>query len=135
MVWLKQSAGFGCNGGNDKLHDIVLRRYLWAWARVDGRSARCCNGYYVHARRAKKETQANDIKEKLKTASLLSHNDFAGLYYRPKTRETMQSYELILSFIQVCADPQRGDFVRMLRGWACERGCLRRACSGTSRGM
>lgn len=52
-------------------------------------------------RRAKKESQANDVKERLKTASLLSQNDFAGLYYRPKTRETMQSYELILSFIQV----------------------------------
>ena len=72
------------------------------------------------AKRAKKEQtlqqslgQSNTIislKDKLKgnassnglalSAGKLQVDQFAGLTYRPKTRETMGTYELILSFVQ-----------------------------------
>ena len=51
------------------------------------------------------------MKEKLKSSSLFGQNDFAGLFYRPKTRETMQSYELILSFIQAMLGDQPRDVI------------------------
>ena len=40
---------------------------------------------------------------KMKSSTLLSDkmDDMAGIYYRPKTTETRQTYEVLLSFIQL----------------------------------
>lgn len=48
---------------------------------------------------------------KMKGATLLSEgiDDFVGIIYRPKTQETRQTYEVILSFIQAAL----GDQVRV----------------------
>lgn len=45
---------------------------------------------------------------KMKGATLLSEgiDDFVGIVYRPKTQETRQTYEVILSFIQAALGDQ-----------------------------
>lgn len=45
---------------------------------------------------------------KMKGATLLSEgiDDFVGIIYRPKTQETRQTYEVILSFIQAALGDQ-----------------------------
>ena len=45
---------------------------------------------------------------KMKSSTLLSDkmDDMAGIYYRPKTTETRQTYEVLLSFIQAAIGDQ-----------------------------
>ena len=53
----------------------------------------------------RRESQAGRSAKKgksaKKTVGVLGHgDDMSGIYYRPKTRETRQTYEVLLSFIQ-----------------------------------
>lgn len=54
------------------------------------------------------EKEAGDHFGKMKSSTLLSDKmeDMAGLYYRPKTTETRQTYEVLLSFIQAAIGDQ-----------------------------
>jgi pre-mRNA-splicing helicase BRR2 len=57
-------------------------------------------------------TNKNDIN-KYKGQSILStdFDDMSGIIYRPKTQETRQSYEVILSFIQECIGDHPRDVI------------------------
>ena len=65
--------------------------------------------------RKQKKVDADDVIPKMRSAALLSGeaDDVAGIYYRPKTRETKHTYEVMLSFIQAAI----GDQVRVLIDW------------------
>ena len=64
------------------------------------------------AKRQKRDESSYDLA-KLKEASLLSDNldDVAGIIYRPKTAETKQTYEVLLSFIQEALGDQPRDVI------------------------
>ena len=64
------------------------------------------------AKRQKRDESSYD-PAKLKEASLLSDNldDVAGIIYRPKTAETKQTYEVLLSFIQEALGDQPRDVI------------------------
>eukprot|EP00124_Ichthyophonus_hoferi_P001685 Ihof_evm4s95 gene=Ihof_evmTU4s95 len=63
------------------------------------------------AKRQKKDMKREELKNKMKTTSLMTDDLFAGLAYRPKTRETRQIYELVLSFIQSLLGDQPRDVI------------------------
>ena len=54
------------------------------------------------------EKEDNVTFGKMKSSTLLSDKmeDMAGLFYRPKTTETRQTYEVLLSFIQAAIGDQ-----------------------------
>lgn len=56
---------------------------------------------YLLNRRRKRDEAKYDMK-KMKGATLLSDKleEMVGIVYRPKTQETRQTYEILLSFIQ-----------------------------------
>lgn len=60
-----------------------------------------------NSRRTKRDEAQRDMM-KMKGATLLSEgiDDFVGIVYRPKTQETRQTYEVILSFIQAALGDQ-----------------------------
>ena len=62
------------------------------------------------AKRQKRDEATYDIS-KLKSSSLLSDNleEVTGIQYRPKTQETKQTYEVLLSFIQEALGDQPRD--------------------------
>lgn len=61
-------------------------------------------------KRTKRDEAQRDMM-KMKGATLLSEgiDDFVGIVYRPKTQETRQTYEVILSFIQAALGDQPRD--------------------------
>ena len=63
-------------------------------------------------RKQKLSEKDSDINYgKMKSSTLLSDkmDDMAGIYYRPKTTETRQTYEVLLSFIQAAIGDQVHD--------------------------
>lgn len=66
-----------------------------------------CNIISSNSRRTKRDEAQRDMM-KMKGATLLSEgiDDFVGIVYRPKTQETRQTYEVILSFIQAALGDQ-----------------------------
>eukprot|EP00794_Sanderia_malayensis_P005235 gene5235-5896_t len=60
-----------------------------------------------------KKTETGDTFSKFRAPTLLSGetDDMAGIYYRPKTRETKQTYEVLLSFIQAAIGDQPRDIL------------------------
>lgn len=62
-------------------------------------------------RKTKAETSSKYDSTKVKTKSLLSESidDMVGIMYRPKTLETRQTYEVLLSFLHEAI----GDQVRI----------------------
>ncbi len=58
--------------------------------------------------RRQKKAEVDDTYTKFRAPALLSGetDDMAGIYYRPKTRETKQTYEVLLSFIQAALGDQ-----------------------------
>jgi len=60
-----------------------------------------------------KKVDADDVIPKMRSAALLSGetDDVAGIYYRPKTRETKHTYEVMLSFIQAAIGDQPRDIL------------------------
>lgn len=64
-------------------------------------------------RRRKRDEDRHDIN-KMKGYTLLSEgiDEMVGIIYKPKTKETRETYEVLLSFIQAAL----GDQVRM---WTC----------------
>ena len=63
----------------------------------------------IFFRRQKKAEKESDINYgKNKSATLLSDkvDDMAGIFYRPKTAETRQTYEVLLSLIQAAIGDQ-----------------------------
>ena len=70
-----------------------------------------CIVFFVTFRRQKLAEREEFTKSKA-SSSLLSEDssDLAGVRYRPKTRETKSTYEVLLSFIQAAI----GDQVRTL---------------------
>ncbi|NXT94286.1 U520 helicase, partial [Anhinga rufa] len=73
------------------------------------------------AKRRKRDEDRHDIN-KMKGYTLLSEgiDEMVGIIYKPKTKETRETYEVLLSFIQAAL----GDQVRMVTPWD---GC---PCSG-----
>lgn len=59
-------------------------------------------------RRAKISEKEESTFGKMKSSTLLSDKmeDMAGLIYRPKTTETRQTYEVLLSFVQAAIGDQ-----------------------------
>jgi len=66
--------------------------------------------FFVICRRQKRDEAQYDFA-RMKGTTLLSDgvDDMVGIMYRPKTQETRQTYEVLLSFIQEAL----GDQVRM----------------------
>lgn len=66
--------------------------------------------YYVSIRRRKRDEDRHDIN-KMKGYTLLSEgiDEMVGIIYKPKTKETRETYEVLLSFIQAAL----GDQVRL----------------------
>ena len=60
-------------------------------------------------RKSKKERQGGDRKGKRAKTTAMGGDDMAGLKYRPKNRESIQTYEMILSFIQIGVGDQPRD--------------------------
>ena len=58
-------------------------------------------------RRRKRDEARHDMM-KMKGTTLLSEgiDDMVGIMYRPKTQETRQTYEVLLSFIQAALGDQ-----------------------------
>ncbi|XP_002165482.2 U5 small nuclear ribonucleoprotein 200 kDa helicase isoform X1 [Hydra vulgaris] len=65
------------------------------------------------AKKRKTEKDDNLNYGKLKSSTLLSDkvDDMEGIYYRPKTSETRQTYEVLLSFIQAAIGDQPRDIL------------------------
>jgi len=63
--------------------------------------------YAIYFRR-KKRDEAKYEMGKMKGTTLLSAgiDDMVGILYRPKTQETRQTYEVLLSFIQAALGDQ-----------------------------
>lgn len=57
--------------------------------------------YFVFLRRQKRDEAQYDFA-RMKGTTLLSDgvDDMVGIMYRPKTQDTRQTYEVLLSFIQ-----------------------------------
>ncbi|NXJ83278.1 U520 helicase, partial [Trogon melanurus] len=68
------------------------------------------------AKRRKRDEDRHDIN-KMKGYTLLSEgiDEMVGIIYKPKTKETRETYEVLLSFIQAALGDQ-------VRGWAMPRG-------------
>ncbi|NXV75625.1 U520 helicase, partial [Atlantisia rogersi] len=66
------------------------------------------------AKRRKRDEDRHDIN-KMKGYTLLSEgiDEMVGIIYKPKTKETRETYEVLLSFIQAAL----GDQVRIETGW------------------
>ena len=71
-----------------------------------------CNYFTVHMfygffRRFKRDEAQRDML-KMKGATLLTEgiSDLVGIVYRPKTPETRQTYEVLLSFLQAAIGDQ-----------------------------
>lgn len=64
----------------------------------------------VYFHRRKKRDEAKYDTMKMKGTTLLSEgiDDMVGIVYRPKTQETRQTYEVLLSFIQAALGDQVG---------------------------
>eukprot|EP00112_Aurelia_sp_Birch-Aquarium-sp1_P011482 Seg2414.1 transcript_id=Seg2414.1/GoldUCD/mRNA.D3Y31 product="U5 small nuclear ribonucleoprotein 200 kDa helicase" protein_id=Seg2414.1/GoldUCD/D3Y31 len=60
-----------------------------------------------------KKMDSDDTFSKIRASTLLSgeQEDIAGIYYHPKTRETKQTYEVLLSFIQAAIGDQPRDIL------------------------
>lgn len=58
--------------------------------------------------RKQKKVDSDELVPKMRSSTLLSGetDDIAGIYYRPKTRETQHTYEVLLSFIQAAIGDQ-----------------------------
>ena len=71
--------------------------------------------YCVFVRRRKRDEDRHDIN-KMKGYTLLSEgiDEMVGIIYKPKTKETRETYEVLLSFIQAAL----GDQVRQPEGEA-----------------
>lgn len=64
--------------------------------------------YFTCFLRRHKRDEAKHDMNKMKGVTLLSDgmNDIVGILYRPKTQETRQTYEVILSFVQAAIGDQ-----------------------------
>lgn len=62
---------------------------------------------FVLHRRRKRDEDRHDIN-KMKGFTLLSEgiDDMVGIVYKPKTKETRETYEILLSFIQAALGDQ-----------------------------
>lgn len=62
---------------------------------------------FCFSRRRKRDEAQRDML-KMKGTTLLSEgiDDMVGILYRPKTQETRQTYEVLLSFIQAALGDQ-----------------------------
>lgn len=71
--------------------------------------------HHVFIRRRKRDEDRHDIN-KMKGYTLLSEgiDEMVGIIYKPKTKETRETYEVLLSFIQAAL----GDQVRKPEGGA-----------------
>ena len=59
--------------------------------------------------RKQKKVDSDDTFSKIRSTLLSGEQeDIAGIYYHPKTRETKQTYEVLLSFIQAAIGDQVG---------------------------
>lgn len=75
-------------------------------------------------RRPKTSEKEGDINYgKMKSSSLLSEqvDEMAGIFYRPKTTETRQTYEVLLSLIQAAI----GDQVLLLSSYFTQKMILK----------
>ena len=63
--------------------------------------------FLIVFRRRKRDEARHDMM-KMKGTTLLSEgiDDMVGIMYRPKTQETRQTYEVLLSFIQAALGDQ-----------------------------
>jgi len=75
----------------------------------------CC--FVAQYRRSRNESQLEEEEQTSKKIAPSAHAEEYGIEYQPKTRETRQSYEVLLTFILNCI----GDQVCVL--WVC-RMCL-----------
>lgn len=68
--------------------------------------------FCVHFRRQKRDEAQYDF-DRMKGATLLSEgiDEMVGIVYRPKTQETRQTYEVLLSFIQEALGDQPRDIL------------------------
>lgn len=68
--------------------------------------------YLLHFRRQKRDEAQYDF-DRMKGATLLSEgiDEMVGIVYRPKTQETRQTYEVLLSFIQEALGDQPRDIL------------------------
>ena len=68
--------------------------------------------FYSQRRRRKRDEARHDMM-KMKGTTLLSEgiDDMVGIMYRPKTQETRQTYEVLLSFIQAALGDQVSIFM------------------------
>lgn len=94
----------------------------WSWGEESGlesyinrEGSACSVSYYVFVRRRKRDEDRHDIN-KMKGYTLLSEgiDEMVGIIYKPKTKETRETYEVLLSFIQAAL----GDQVRQPEGEA-----------------
>lgn len=70
------------------------------------------DGFSVVSRRQKRDEAQYDF-DRMKGATLLSEgiDEMVGIVYRPKTQETRQTYEVLLSFIQEALGDQPRDIL------------------------
>nr|XP_012298672.1 U5 small nuclear ribonucleoprotein 200 kDa helicase-like [Aotus nancymaae] len=68
--------------------------------------------YYMSIRRRKRDEDRHDIN-KMKGYTLLSEgiDEMVGIIYKPKTKETRETYEVLLSFIQAALGDQPRDIL------------------------
>lgn len=96
---------------------MKLRRGGWACLSltINRECSTCSMSYYVLVRRRKRDEDRHDIN-KMKGYTLLSEgiDEMVGIIYKPKTKETRETYEVLLSFIQAAL----GDQVRQPEGEA-----------------
>ena len=96
---------------------MKLRRGGWACfsPTFEREGSACSTSHYVSIRRRKRDEDRHDIN-KMKGYTLLSEgiDEMVGIIYKPKTKETRETYEVLLSFIQAAL----GDQVRKPEGKA-----------------
>jgi len=73
---------------------------------VPYKSVRHWNVTFVCRRRKRDETKYEMGKTKGTTLLSAGIDDMVGILYRPKTQETRQTYEVLLSFIQAALGDQ-----------------------------
>lgn len=97
------------------LCSMELRERSGAWFSLAfGREGSACSpSHCVSVRRRKRDEDRHDIN-KMKGYTLLSEgiDEMVGIIYKPKTKETRETYEVLLSFIQAAL----GDQVRQPEG-------------------
>lgn len=74
---------------------------------------------YISRRHKRDEAQRDMMK--MKGATLLTEgiSDLVGIVYRPKTPETRQTYEVLLSFIQAAISDQVNKTDKKIKPFPC----------------